>query len=57
MNKLYVTAEVKTHINNVNEVSGLLSKLASDSLAESGCLHYQILKSTEQTDTFSTFEI
>lgn len=55
-NKLYVTAQVTTHQDNVKKVAKLLSQLANHSMAESGCIHYQILQSAEQPNVFMTFE-
>lgn len=57
MNKLYVTAEIRVDQNDIEKASSLLNTLALNSMEESGCSAYQILKSTAEKNAFITFEV
>jgi len=57
MKKLYVTAEIKIHPHHIEEATNILNTLACNSIAEAGCNIYQILKSTADDYTFTTFEL
>ncbi|WP_299493816.1 putative quinol monooxygenase [uncultured Shewanella sp.] len=54
--KFYVTAQVTAHQDKVKQVAELLSELATHSIAESGCIQYQILQSWDQANVFMTYE-
>ncbi|WP_444887319.1 putative quinol monooxygenase [Microbulbifer sp. JMSA008] len=57
MPNLYVMAKVKSKLGETQKAKNILTRLAANSEKESGCLSYQILYSSEETDTFMTLEV
>lgn len=57
MKKLYVTAKLKIHPDDIKEATHILNILVQNSMAEHGCSLYQILASTSEDNVFTTFEV
>lgn len=56
MKTVYVIAHVRVKPQYIKESEVLLRQLAVNSNLESGCISYQVLKSSDQSNTFTTIE-